>query len=229
MGMQQVEQHRRHQRPGPGGWTAAQPPRLHMRQQPDRIGGATHGAGEGEAQPLQGGGAVHRTFAVLAGLDGDTAAVDEAHAAAGLVGVLTARSTAGDPLNRATPQEFRIGEPDVPEGCGAVAGPVCSPRLIVAHLPDGICRIRITTEPMFSRSEFVPLVLESMLEGELKLIMDLGLVSALHSPSLANLVTIHIALAKREGEMILTGLHERNLKILSITKLDRLFTVKNGV
>jgi anti-anti-sigma factor len=101
--------------------------------------------------------------------------------------------------------------------------------LIVAHLPDGICRIRITTEPMFSRSEFVPLVLESMLEGELKLIMDLGLVSALHSPSLANLVTIHISLAKRDGEMILTGLHERNLKILSITKLDRLFTVKNGL
>ncbi len=100
--------------------------------------------------------------------------------------------------------------------------------MIVAHLPDGVCRVRITTEPMFSRSEFVPLVLESMLEGERKLIMDLGLVSALHSPSLANLVTIHISLAKREGELILTGLHERNLKILAITKLDRLFTVLSG-
>lgn len=81
---------------------------------------------------------------------------------------------------------------------------------------------------MFSRSEFVPLVLESMLEGETKLIIDLGLVSALHSPSLANLVTIHIALAKNGGEMVLTGLHERNRKILAITKLDRLFTVTDN-
>jgi len=69
------------------------------------------------------------------------------------------------------------------------------------------------------------MVLESMLEGEGRLIIDLGLVSALHSPSLANLVTIHIALAKRGGEMILTGLHDRNRKILAITKLDRLFTL----
>lgn len=78
---------------------------------------------------------------------------------------------------------------------------------------------------MFSRTEFVPLVLESMLEGENRLIIDLGLVSALHSPSLANLVTIHISLARRGGEMVLAGLHERNRKILSITKLDRLFTL----
>lgn len=101
--------------------------------------------------------------------------------------------------------------------------------MIVAHLPDGVCRIRITTEPMFSRSEFVPVVLESMLDGELKLIIDLGLVSMLHSPSLANLVTIHIALARRAGELILTGLHERNLRILEITKLDRLFTIRQDI
>lgn len=98
--------------------------------------------------------------------------------------------------------------------------------MIVAHLPDGVCRIRITTEPMFSRNEFVPMVLESMLEGENRLIIDLGLVSMLHSPSLANLVTIHITLARRSSEMILTGLHEKNLRILSITKLDRLFTIQ---
>jgi anti-anti-sigma factor len=97
--------------------------------------------------------------------------------------------------------------------------------MIVAHLPDGVCRIRITTEPMFSRNEFVPMVLESILEGEHRLIVDLGLVSMLHSPSLANLVTIHITLAKRSNEMILTGLHEKNMRILEITRLDRLFTI----
>jgi anti-anti-sigma factor len=101
--------------------------------------------------------------------------------------------------------------------------------MIVAHLPDGVCRIRITTEPMFSRNEFVPVVLESMLDGEQKLIIDLGLVSMLHSPSLANLVTIHITLARRSAELILTGLHEKNLRILEITKLDRLFTIQPGI
>ena len=99
----------------------------------------------------------------------------------------------------------------------------------MAHLPGGVCRIRITTEPMFSRSEFVPLVLESLLDGERKLIIDLGLVSMLHSPSLANLVTIHITLAKRDSEMVLTGLHEKNLRILAITKLDRLFSIEAGI
>ncbi len=101
--------------------------------------------------------------------------------------------------------------------------------MIVAHLPDGVCRIRITTEPMFSRSEFVPIVLESLLEGENRLIIDLGLVSMLHSPSLANLVTIHITLAKRSSELVLTGLHEKNLRILEITKLDRLFTLQKDI
>ncbi len=69
------------------------------------------------------------------------------------------------------------------------------------------------------------MVLESMLDGEKTLIMDLGMVSALHSPSLANLVSIHIALARRGCDMTLIGLHERNHKILAITRLNRLFTV----
>jgi anti-anti-sigma regulatory factor len=51
----------------------------------------------------------------------------------------------------------------------------------------------------------------------------------LHSPSLANLVTIHITLAKRSSEMILTGLHEKNLRILEITKLDRLFSIQPDI
>jgi anti-anti-sigma factor len=100
--------------------------------------------------------------------------------------------------------------------------------MIVAHLPDGVCRIRITTEPMFSQSEFVPMVLESLQDGEKRIILDLGLVTMLHSPSLANLVTIHIALAKRGCELVLTGLHERNRQILAITRLDRVFTIAHG-
>ncbi len=144
-----------------------------------------------------------------------------------LVGVLTPWPTPRDRLDVATLEQ--VLSHDVPSHCRSDPDSIEYGRMIVAHLPDGICRIRITTEPMFSRSEFVPMVLESLLDGETKLIMDLGLVSMLHSPSLANLVTIHIALAKRSNELILTGLHERNLRILSITKLDRLFTVAPSI
>lgn len=98
--------------------------------------------------------------------------------------------------------------------------------MIIAHLPDGTCRIRITTEPMFSRSEFVGMVLEALGNGEKRLVLDLGLVAMLHSPSLANLVTIHISLARNGGELVLAGLNEHNLRILALTRLDRLFTVE---
>jgi hypothetical protein len=162
---------------------------------------------------------------MFAGLGRQADGVDEAHRAGGAVGVLAARSAAGDALLAATGDQRRVGQGDVGRGCGRDRMCMIAIHVIVAHLPDGICRIRITTEPMFSRSEFVPLVLESMLEGENRLVLDLGLVAALHSPSLANLVTIHIALIRKQREMILAGVHERNRKILAITKLDRLFTL----
>jgi anti-anti-sigma factor len=149
--------------------------------------------------------------------------VAQAHGAGRLVGMLAARATTRHPLDVAGGRQRLLIRQPVTQGCAGAPGPVVCPCLIVAHLPDGICRIRITTEPMFSRSEFVPLVLESMMEGENRLVLDLGLVTALHSPSLANLVTIHIALAKRGGEMVLAGVHERNRKILAITKLDKSF------
>lgn len=151
------------------------------------------------------------------------------HTAGRAVGVLAARPAAGDALLPATGQQVVFGKQDIPDHCGRHPAPVCCVGMIVAHLPDGVCRIRITTEPMFSRSEFVPLVLESMLDVEKRLIIDLGLVTMLHSPSLANLVTLHTTLAKRQCELILTGLHEKNLRILEITKLDRLFSIQQGI
>lgn len=201
-----------------------------MLLQPGPIGPTTHRAGQGETQPTEGGSAVRRAGAVLAGLDLQTAGtMAQAHPGSGLVGMLTTRATSGLTDHFTAAQERGVVLDDLAAHCGEPPGVIWCARMIVAHLPDGVCRIRITTEPMFSRSEFVPMVLESMLDGEQKLIVDLGLVSMLHSPSLANLVTIHITLAKRSSEMILTGLHEKNLRILEITKLDRLFTIKPGI
>ncbi len=201
-----------------------------MPAQPTGIGPAAHGAGQGDTQATQGGSAVRRAGAVLAGLDLQTAgAMAQTHSGFSLVGMLAARTASALADHLAAAQKRGVVHDDLAGHCGMPPGVIWCRRMIVAHLPDGVCRIRITTEPMFSRSEFVPMVLESMLDGEQRLIVDLGLVSMLHSPSLANLVTIHIALAKRSSEMILTGLHEKNLRILEITKLDRLFTIQPGI
>lgn len=98
--------------------------------------------------------------------------------------------------------------------------------MIVEHGADGVCRIRITTEPVFSRQEFVGMILAALRDDERTLVLDLGLVAVLHSPALANLVSLHVALAKRGGALELTGLNEGNRRILALTKLDRLFTVR---
>lgn len=198
--------------------------------QPGGIGPAADHAGQGDTQPTQGGSAVRRTGAVLAGLDLQaTGAMAQAHPGGGLVGMLATRTASALADHLAATQQRGVVDDDLSTHCGVPPGDIWCVRMIVAHLPDGVCRIRITTEPMFSRSEFVPMVLESMLDGEQRLIVDLGLVSMLHSPSLANLVTIHITLAKRSSEMILTGLHDKNLRILEITKLDRLFTIQPNI
>lgn len=227
MRSQGIEQHGDHTRPGRGLRPAAQAAPAHQRSKPARIGATAHPAGDEQTQPMQRSRPVRRPFAMLAAHRLQTGGlVAQTHPAGGLVGMLASWAAPRHRQYRATDEQPLIGQEDIADRCGVVPRVIVSGQMIVAHLPDGVCRIRITTEPMFSQSEFVPLVLESMLEGENRLILDLGLVSMLHSPSLANLVTIHITLARRGSEMILTGLHEKNLRILSITKLDRLFTIQ---
>ncbi|MCS6971304.1 MAG: STAS domain-containing protein [Planctomycetota bacterium] len=98
--------------------------------------------------------------------------------------------------------------------------------MIVEHQPAGVCRIRITIEPVFSREEFLPQILGALQEDERTLLLDLQLVAVLHTPALANLVSLHVALAKRGIELVLTGLNDANRRILAITKLDRLFSIR---
>lgn len=90
---------------------------------------------------------------------------------------------------------------------------------------NGICRIRITDDPIFREFNFRSLVLDRLTDEDLLVILDLSLVVLLHSPGLANLVSIHISLQKRGRRLQLTGVSEHNLRLLKTTNLDRLLVI----
>ncbi len=90
----------------------------------------------------------------------------------------------------------------------------------------GICRILITDDPIFREFNFSRLVLAQVQDGDHTVVLDLKLVASLHSPGLANLVTIHISLQKRGKKLELVGLSEHNLRLLKATNLDQLLLVR---
>jgi anti-anti-sigma factor len=91
---------------------------------------------------------------------------------------------------------------------------------------NGICRMLITDDPIFLEFNFRSLILDRLTDADLKVIIDLSLVQSLHSPGLANLVSIHISLQKRGRSLVLTGLNEHNLRLLKATNLDRLLVIE---
>jgi anti-anti-sigma factor len=90
---------------------------------------------------------------------------------------------------------------------------------------NGLCRLKITDDPIFREFNFRQLVLERLTDEDVLVILDLSLVNSLHSPGLANLVSIHVSLQKRGKKLQLTGLNETNLRLLKATNLDRLLVV----
>lgn len=90
---------------------------------------------------------------------------------------------------------------------------------------NGICRILITDDPIFREFNFRNLILDRLTDSDLKVVLDLGMVQSLHSPGLANLVSIHVSLQKRGRSLVLTGLNEHNLRLLKATNLDRLLVI----
>ncbi len=90
---------------------------------------------------------------------------------------------------------------------------------------NGTCRIKITDDPIFREFNFRSVVLDRLTDEDLLVILDLSMVQSLHSPGLANLVSIHVSLQKRGRQLQLTGLNEHNLRLLKATNLDRLLVI----
>lgn len=90
----------------------------------------------------------------------------------------------------------------------------------------GICRILITDDPIFREFSFSRLVLAQVQDGDQTVVLDLKLVTSLHSPGLANLVTIHVSLQKRGKKLELVGLSEQNRRLIKATNLDQFLNVR---
>jgi anti-anti-sigma factor len=83
-------------------------------------------------------------------------------------------------------------------------------------------RLQIVDDPLFREFGFSRLVLEQVSEADIDVLLDMALVATLHSPGLANLVSIHVNLQKRGKTLTLTNLNEHNQRLLRATNLDRL-------
>ncbi len=90
---------------------------------------------------------------------------------------------------------------------------------------NGTCRLKITDDPIFREFNFRQTVLGALTDDDLLVILDLSLVQSLHSPGLANLVSIHVSLQKRGRQLQITGLNEQNLRLMRATNLDRLLVI----
>jgi anti-anti-sigma factor len=86
-------------------------------------------------------------------------------------------------------------------------------------------RVTIQDDPIFREFNFSRLVLDEVEDSDEQVILDLSLISTLHSPGLANLVAIHVNLVKRGKKLILTHINEHNRRLLRATNLDHLFQI----
>lgn len=87
------------------------------------------------------------------------------------------------------------------------------------------CHIKVTDDPIFREFNFSRIILDRLIESDQLVILDLSLVLSLHSPGLANLVSIHVSLQKRGKKLELVGINDINRKLLRATNLDRLLII----
>jgi anti-anti-sigma factor len=90
---------------------------------------------------------------------------------------------------------------------------------------ESTCSIKVTDDPIFREFNFSRIILDRLIETDKHVILDLSMVSSLHSPGLANLVSIHVSLQKRGKTLELIGINDTNRRLLRATNLDRLLKI----
>lgn len=92
---------------------------------------------------------------------------------------------------------------------------------------DGILTLRITDDRVFAGLALADQVQGLVAEGDREVVIDLSQVLVVHSPLLANLVTVHARLAPGGRTLALRGLNQQNRQILRITRLDTVIAVRD--
>jgi anti-anti-sigma regulatory factor len=91
---------------------------------------------------------------------------------------------------------------------------------------DGVVTMRLTDDRVFAGLALADQVLEALEPGDRTVVIDLALVAAVHSPLLANLVTVHVRLAQGGRLLELQGVGGQSRQILHITRLDTVIPVR---
>jgi hypothetical protein len=91
---------------------------------------------------------------------------------------------------------------------------------------DGVVTMRLTDDRVFVGFVLADQVLAALEPGDRMVVIDLALVATVHSPLLANLVTVHVRLAQSGRSLELQGVGGQNRQILRITRLDTVIPVR---
>lgn len=92
---------------------------------------------------------------------------------------------------------------------------------------DGILTLRIVADQVFAGLSLADQVQGQVGPDDREVVIDLSLVVTVHSPLLANLVTVHVRLAQDGRRLTLCGLTPQNRQILRITRLDAIIAVRD--
>lgn len=91
---------------------------------------------------------------------------------------------------------------------------------------DGVVRLMVRTDPIWDDFAFSRLVTAAIRDEDREIVIDLAWIPALHSPGLANLVSIYVHASKRGKRLVLINLNATNRRVLKATQLDQLFVVE---
>ena len=86
-------------------------------------------------------------------------------------------------------------------------------------------RLIITDDPVFRGFTFSRMVLDAISPDDREVVLDLHLITTLHSPGLANLVQIYVSCTKRGVILRLAAVNDFIRRLLATTHLDQLFTI----
>ncbi len=91
---------------------------------------------------------------------------------------------------------------------------------------DGDVICTVVVDKVWNDFTFARLAQEHLRAGDTRLILDLAFIDLLHSPGLANLVTLHEHCQKRDIRFLLRNVNAANRKLLRSTSLDQLFDIE---
>ena len=193
-----------------------------------RIGLSTQVAGQPDAQAEQRFVAVAQSLAMVVATDFATAGrMHQPHAAGRAVGMLAARTSAAHGVFATSSEQLGRGQrKGRKRGLdGMHHAPYRAASVIMTRTDTGELRLVITDLPIFQGFTLADTVSGLITAKDREVILDVSMVEFLHSPVLANLVTLYVRLTREGRSLTLAGLTSHNRKILSTTQLDRLFGV----